>query len=615
MTMSMAVLIAGSGPAWAQIEVCPGINTDPALQPIQGFPGYMSDATVAHCNSTYGGCFRMDGSEDMTKIIQGAIEGAGACLSYHNTGSAQSEANMLFGGGIGSLSQYQRTAFQGLAPMSRNFTSDILQNPTVVSEGWQLNQPDIEVVGLDAGVITFQPVTGGCIDLDDGIPAACATACSGAIPYGPSALAILISGYNPKFYGMGMIGTGTTAECSDPCRTCLVGYLASPSCESVSRIEHIYRPDDKSGTEAAFREKLVDYTGDPVPRYGNPVQFWCNGKSEGNNGLPGGNLKNEDLDPIRRGCVGDDSTHAYTKCTYYPLAYTCKAGDPALPANGSITVSEPTGATYNSSTHQWVQTTSSVTYTNSHNAAISCTQGLIVALSERDPGSADISTSIGNRVKTDPNGFVVGMAGLASANLISPPNVAVNINTITRDPGNIYPGAYKFGHRLFLQRNPSYADVNGICQANGGNATSAPCDTKAGRGTEENKVLAWAANDCNMAPIVTSVGFLDKWAYGCGDNCSSGAGAQEESDTITCLASGPGVGLPKQYVGAEGEACPTVSSGDGKCYPYVGDGRIYGIVGNHNQCTLDSGVLDCISGNPAGYPSTAFPASTYPKLM
>jgi hypothetical protein len=56
----------------------------------------------------------------------------------------------------------------------------------------------------------------------------------------------------------GTVSKGTTAECSDPCRTCLVGYLASASCQPVNRIEHIYRRDDKSGTQDTFREKVVD---------------------------------------------------------------------------------------------------------------------------------------------------------------------------------------------------------------------------------------------------------------------------------------------------------------------------------------------------------------------
>ena len=601
---SMAVMVIGSGAAWAQIETCPGINTDLGQMPtgLVGTKGYLSDATVAHCNTTYGGCFPMAGSDTLTNVAQGAIAGAGACLSYHNVGSTQGESNMLFGAqgsNLGGLSSRAQTAYQGFAPMSRNFTSAIRTNATVAAEGWEPSQPDVAVVGIDGAVVTFQPTTGQCVDLDDGIPPTCATACAAATSKGISALAVIMSGMPAS----GTVSLGTTAECSDPCRTCLVGYLASPSCEPVNRIEHIYRRDDKSGTQDTFREKVVDGCVGNNCSGTNVVKFWCNGKSEGNNSLPGGNIKNEDLDPIRRGCVGEDTTHAYSRCTYYPTAYTCKAGDPVLPANGSITVTEPTGATWDDVNKKWVETTVSKTYTNPHNVAISCTQGLLVAISENDPGSTDITVSIGNRVKTDPNGFSMGMAGGASQSLISPPNDAVNVNTITNDPGNVYPGAYKFSRRLFFQNNPTFVDANGICTANGGNATATPCDTKTGRRSEELKVLAWAANDCNMAPITTSVGFLDKWAYGCGDNCSSGAGAQQESSILTCLAPGDGVGTPKQNVGAETETCPTCNGSDGKTYPFVGDGKLYG------GCTNQAQTNACTTG------AAPYPTSTYPALM
>jgi hypothetical protein len=601
MATSMAHLIVGSGTAWAQIETCPGINTDLGQMPagLVGAPGYMSDADVAACNATYGGCFTMAGSDTLTNIAKGAIAGSHACLSYHNVGSNQGEANMIFGAtgaNTGSLSSRAQTAYQGFAPMSRNFTSAIFANATVTSEGWAPTPTN--VVAIDAGVITFQTMTGQCVDLDDTVPSACASACASAVSQNISALAVLIGGMPAS----GTISKGTTAECSDPCRSCIVGYLGSPSCQPVNRIEHVYRRDDKSGTQDTFREKVVDNGN-------NPVKFWCNGKSEGNNSLPGGNIRNEDLDPIRRGCVGEDSTHAYTRCTYYPMAYTCKAGDPVLPANGTITVTEPTGATWDNVNKNWIETTASKTYKNPHNVDISCTQGLIVALSENDPGSTDITVSIGNRVKNEPNGFSVGLAGLASATLITPPNDAVNINTITTDPGNIYPGAYKFSRRLFFMRNPTFADANGICTANGGNATAAPCDTKPGRRAEEDKVWAWSTtgsgnnNSCNLTPFIESAGFLDRMAFGCYDNCASGAGIMDEGVLLTCQPSNPGVAMLKQNVGAETETCPTCSSADGKTYPFVGDGKLYG------GCWAQTQTNACSVG------AAPYPASTYPSLM
>jgi hypothetical protein len=583
MTTSLALVSVGSGAAWAQIETCPGISTDPALLPIQGNPGYMSDAHAAACNSAYGGCFRMDGSDTMTKIIQGAIEGSGACFSYHNTDDTQGESNMLFGGGIDGLSSRARTAYQGLAPMSRNFTSAILANP--VGATWAPNEHN--VVGIDVGVITFQSMIGQCVELDDTIPSACAGECYTASTKNVSALAVLISG-NPA--GSATISKGTTAECSDACRTCLVDQLASSSCEPVNRIEHIFRPDDKSGTQDVFRKIGA-----------SPVKYWCNGKSEGNNGLPGSNLKNEDLDPIRRGCANADSTHAYSKCTYYPLKYACQNSDADLPANSTVARSEPSGAHYVAATHKWVTDYTTVTYTNPHNAAISCTQGLIVALSENDPGSDDITSSIGNRVKNDLFGYSIGMAGWASA---SPPLHAVNINGVIPSAANIYSGAHKLWGLLYLERNATYTDKGHRCSDPG---VGAPCDptfaAPLGRKHEEDLLWNWATRGgldaCNLSPTVLTSGFLDRMEFACTDNCTSGVGVASETGIVTCAGySAAGVGTPKQNVGAQGETCPTVSSADGQCYPFVADGALYG------GCPLDGGNINpCIAGTPASYPN------------
>jgi hypothetical protein len=511
---------------------------------------------------------------------------------------------MIFGAtgaNTDSLSARAQTAYQGFAPMSRSFTSAILNDATIAAEGWSA-RPEIAVVGIDEGLITVGDHIGNLVSigLEDGFPQPCATgACSAAVTNGISALAVLISGMPSS----GTVSMGTTAECSDPCRTCLVDFLggAAGQAPGNGRIDHIYRRDDKSGTQDTFREKIVDGCVGGACSGNNPVKFWCNGKSEGNNSLPGGNIKNEDLDPIRRGCAPEVAgLYSYSRCTYYPLAYTCTNGDPILKANSSVTVPEPTGSTWDDVNKKWVETTGSKTYVNPLSVDISCTQGLLVALSESDPfGSiGDINISIGNRVGLDPWWSTMGMAGLLSSAVAG--SDAVNINTITNDRGNVYPGAYKFWRRLYFQRNPTFVDTNGICTANRGNATVAPCDTRTGRSFEESLVLAWAANDCNLSPIVTAAGFLDKLAYGCSDNCTSGSGSQQESAIVTCIPPGYGVGTPKQNVGAKTETCPTCNGSDGKTYPFVGDGKSYG--GCPNQAQTNA----CAVG------VAPYPASTYP---
>jgi len=86
----------------------------------------------------------------------------------------------------------------------------------------------------------------------------------------------------------------------------------------------------------------------------------------------------------------------------------------------------------------------------------------------------------------------------------------------------------------------------------------------------------------------------------------------DEGSILTCQTSSPGVAMPKQNVGAEGETCPTASSAGNKCSPFVGDGKIYGA----SSCPLDSSGTTpaCVTGNRAGYPAAVFPASTYTKL-
>jgi len=521
---SIAVLAMAGGTAWAQ-ETCPDSTLPMAQLPINYVPGYMTHANAVACTAKYGGgnvakgCFAMYGSDTLTQVVQNAINASGACFSYHNTGSSQAEKNME----LGLVSGY--TAYQGIGPMSRNTQYTAAAHPTYALT--TTNVTTDNVVALDEGVITFKNKPGACVDLDDAFPPNPPAACANAIANGVSALAVLISG-NPK---SGAVSTATTAECADPCRVWLVDYLASQSCEAVNRIEHIYRRDDKSGTQDTFREFLN-------------VNLWCNGKAEGNVNAPSSNLKNEDLDPIRRSCVPADGTHAQTQCTYWPTDQKCAATDPAsIPAHTSASSAYVNYA--------------GVQLVNPYSEPLPCTQGLIVALSENDPGSADITTSIGNRVANDSNGFSVGMAGGASITAPSTPNAHVNINTITIAPSNIYHGNYKFARRLFLMHNPNFTDA---LAATGG-------DTVAGRTAEETTLWNYVSTDpCDMQTIAINAGFLPKWMDACTDNCNSGGGSLAEVNTLACLGAPTGVGTPKQNIGP-GDVC-TAS------YPCVADGSV-----------------------------------------
>jgi hypothetical protein len=481
---SIAVMAMGSGAAWAQ--------------------------------------YTFEGSDTLTEVIRNSIPLSGANLVYKNTGSGQAEKNMVHDTTyFGSPANY----YQGIGPMSRNFVGQVIDplcatrspatcntttKPYMNHQAWAPTAK--EVIGLDGAVLSVQTVAGYCLNID----AALQDPTNPAIAAMNSDLAIILGGYNAS-------GTSkaTTAECAAPERLAALARLVG--CMGINRLDHIYRRDDKSGTQDTWREHLQ------FPR-------WCNGKSEGTgNDAVGskGNLANKDLDPIRRRCVPSDYTYAAdgttvtggttapTTCTYYPLATTCKAGDPDI--------TDPSYGT------------------------IKCSQGLVVALSEVDFGSKDITISIGNRVKHDPNGFSMGLAGLASvANSDVVGFVAgTNINSITFEPGNIRNGQYLMARRLFLQGKTNAAH----------NATVSG-DPDTGRDVEESKFYNWVTNRCNALPVVVEAGFLPPL-----DDCHAPC---DDTGNIACVPADPGIGAPKMNVGAE------ITAGNGPAcdasYPCVADG-------------------------------------------
>src|SRR5262249_61929852 len=91
-------------------------------------------------------------------------------------------------------------------------------------------------------------------------------------------------------------------------------------------------------------------------------------------------------------------------------------------------------------------------------AATPCTGGtlgLVVALSQPDPGLSDVTVSIGKRVANDPQGKSIGYAGREGAVSI-PGATKVNIHTIVPSIPNVRVGLYDLSRRLFIQRG----DIN-----------------------------------------------------------------------------------------------------------------------------------------------------------
>ena len=98
------------------------------------------------------------------------------------------------------------------------------------------------------------------------------------------------------------------------------------------------------------------------------------------------------------------------------------------------------------------------------------------------------------------------------------------------------------------------------------------------------KLFNWATNRCNIKPIVEAAGFLAPLAT-CTDACT-------DPLNITCLTAEPGVGTPKQNIGAETTACDTA-------YPCVGNGQIAATAGA--SCGGTGTNCPAIPAEAAGY--------------
>jgi hypothetical protein len=244
----------------------------------------------------------------------------------------------------------------------------------------------------------------------------------------------------------GLNGNGDTASCSDPARLAAVDTLAA-CFGGISFIDHFYRRDDRSGTADTMKEKFR-------------VSRFCNGRGPGLVAGLDNNMANDDVDPIRRDCIAADSTHAQTPCTLYPATTVCTAGTP------------------------------------------NCTQGLVVSLSQADPGMPDITTSIARRIRLDPNNATVGFAGREGARQTG--NAAPNLNTFSPNNFNVRAAIYLASRRLFV----NFSDIPvGTGRAGGRTADDIAQDT------QESALFTWMTDPVvggrfNVDPILIAHGFL-----------------------------------------------------------------------------------------------------------
>ena len=533
----IALLIGGAGQAMAQ------------------------DCTASLTDS---GCYHLKGSDTLFDIITQSINSARTAgiagaknLYYDGTGSGNAENQMKFNGcTTGTCAAVTGASIplgvQSIGPMSRNFRPGTIDSASVgfaAADGATASKqghvswtPGVQnVVGLDAavfiikGTLSFKNVNFPTF-VDSAVSTDATTRAvtnNTALPVGfgdGSAFnntSPTVNYSNLLMVVMGGVdGSGTLAACSDPRRVQAVQDLASAL--GVSTIDHLYRRDDNSGTTDTWKDRIITIASSADPRYPWLGGRFCNGQSIG--GINGAatqtgfcatgtpltvttttctkdancatvapaspsnacwfNRNNQDLDPIRRPCVAADATHAPTSCTNVLTGAPCNPGD------------------------------------------VNCTQGLVVALTDADPGSTDITTSIAARIKNDSTGQSVGYAG-KEAVLPGKGTKGLTINTTSFSDTNVRKGTYLLSRRLFLQNavasgqpvGDQPSDTAGVNIADGG-AGAAGKGGGTSQITAEQNLFTYMTDTtgsltggtpgrCIVDPIVSSLNFIT-----CGTDCT-----------------------------------------------------------------------------------------------
>jgi hypothetical protein len=474
-------------------------------------------------------CYHLKGSDTLFDIMTQGILAARAAgvqgannLFYDGTGSGTAESAMTANTGGAPLPGVAAPlGSQSIGAMSRNF------RPKFIDSGWgsfvaadgttsttkvghaSWAPTCYNVVALDAGVFLTRSSGAGssCKDIDfpvfvdNSIPASAvprASVNNAGLPtlFGDSG-AFNNTGATSNYTNLmsvilsGVDGSGTLAACADPRRVQALQDLAG--CMGVADIEHLYRRDDNSGTTDTFKDRIM-VTAAADTRYPYVGGRFCNGTSIGNitgttlqtgvcsvtrtnttckvdANCPTGevcqfNLNNQDFDPIRRACVAADGTHAPTSCTDMTTGRTCQATD------------------------------------NNPN----CTQGVIVALTDPDPGTDSATNAIGARVKNDASGQSMGYAG-REAVLPGKGTRGLTVNKVGFSDANVRKEAYLLSRRLFLQNSV----------AAGQPLVDQPSDTASfngltGQGTNqltaEQNFFNWITQRPNLDPIVSKYNYI-----------------------------------------------------------------------------------------------------------
>jgi hypothetical protein len=563
-------------------------------------------ACDANGNPTGGGpCYRLKGSDTLFDIMTKAINDArtlsvpGASdLFYEGSGSGNAETQMRTATATG-------IGVQSIGPMSRNFRPSVIDPLSPDFTKRCLNSTDpgctaaaptasghaawaptaANVVGLDAAVFVVKnTVLLDNLDfvtfVDNAVPTAFRKAVRNnsalQTDFGNGAafnnlasnvnysniMSIVLAGYD---------GSGTIAACADPRRVQAIQDLAGLL--GVTTIDHLYRRDDNSGTTDTFKDRImvVANSGTIAARYPWTGGRFCNGTAVGgisgavaqqgicsatrttfctvDANCPAGekcwfNLNNQDFDPIRRPCTPADATRAPTSCSDLTTGRTCKATD-----------GNP-----------------------------NCTQGLIVALTDTDPGSPDITVSIGNRVKIS-NGEVIGYAGREAASAALSTK-SLGINTIRAFDDRVRDSTYLLARRLFIQNTAANStDANDIPTlnqtANGITGGSVDQRTK-----EQSLWNSFLTNRSLMDPIVRQFNFIRCAAANDGDDPCN------ETNNLCCII--PAAPTPGAFGAYNPSGALGGSSGTGGAKSITSVGRVWnGTAIVQDACT---GTNLCVSG-------------------
>ena len=365
------------------------------------------------------------GSDTLGDVAPDTISGSGANLTYKALGSGTAESNML--------SKAQSCGF-----MSRNFKQTVLNShPT----WWPT--PD-NVLGLDAATVVVRNSSNKIQNV--------------VLPQNPAKKNFALPESTLSLVLSGKGALGTAAACRDPARLAAINSMSNDM--GGVTLQHFYRRNDASGTSDTIRERVLTTAS------GTSGGRFCNGQAPGglqSNGTLYTNADAEDMDPIRGDCVEADSTHAATKCTYWPYNVACSVKD-------KISTASDPGAGVP--------------------AGIKCTQGFVVALTQVDPGSSDVTVSIANRVYADDTNGTLGYAG-REAVMQQGKTYGPTIERISNAALNVRGDAYPLSRRLFLNHGDQVPDP--------------------AQQAEETKLYDWATGSngrTNMQGIIRKWGFI-----------------------------------------------------------------------------------------------------------